>query len=123
MLGLRKNKKKAPLTLPNRFHVKMGDTVWVTHGKDKGKTGIVRKTFHDRGKVLVEGINLIKKAVRPNPMAGQQGGIVEMEAPMPVAKVMLFCLQCNKPTRVKKTTLGDGKKVRVCQKCSAQFDS
>lgn len=125
MIGLRQSKRRTSSLKAHtkRIQIKMGDTVWVVHGKDQGKTGIVRKTFHDRGKLLVEGINLIKKAVKANPMLGQKGGIIEMEAPLPVAKVMLYCLKCNHPTRIKKTVLDNGKKVRVCRKCGAQFES
>jgi large subunit ribosomal protein L24 len=95
----------------------------VISGKNRGQTGIVRRVFIDRSKILVEGVNLVKKAVRPNPAAGVQGGIVEKEAPMPAAKVMLYCLQCGKPTRIQHEVLADNRKTRVCKQCNAQFDA
>jgi large subunit ribosomal protein L24 len=122
MLGLKRSQRKK-LKEAYPLHVKTGDTVLVLSGKDKGQTGIVRKVFSDDSKVLVEGLNKIKKATRPNPMAGIQGGLVEMEAPLFAAKVMLYCLSCSKPTRISLKTLDNGKKTRVCKKCSAQFDA
>ncbi len=94
----------------------------VISGKEKGKTGTIRRVFNDRGKILIEGLNMIKKATRPNPMLGQRGGIIEMEAPLPASKVMLYCIQCSKPTRIQHVTLASGKKTRVCKHCEAQFD-
>lgn len=122
MLQMQRSRKtKTYRSFP--LHVKTGDTVLVVSGKDKGQTGTVRRVFNDRGKVLVEGVNRIKKATRPNPMAGVQGGIVEMEAPIAASKVMLYCLQCSKPTRIAHELLADNRKVRVCKQCKAQFDS
>lgn len=116
----RQRKKSKQQAFP--LHVKTGDTVMVTSGKDKGQSGIVRRVFADRGRILVEGVNKIKKAVKPNPMAGQAGGIVEMEAPLQASKVMLYCLKCEKPTRIKHETLEGNKKTRVCKHCNEHFD-
>ena len=121
MLPMKRSRKKNFETFP--IHVRSGDTVMVVSGKNKGQTGIVQKIFSDRGKVLVQGINKITKATRPNPMAGVKGGLVEMEAPVPAAKVMLFCLQCNKPTRISYKVGADDKKTRVCKHCQAEFDA
>ncbi len=121
MLPMKRSRKTKFEAFP--FHVKTGDTVFVLSGKNKGQTGIVRKVFNEKGTVLVEGINKIKKATRPNPMAGVRGGIVEMEAPVAAAKVMLYCLQCNKPTRIQHEYLADKRKTRVCKHCKAQFDA
>jgi large subunit ribosomal protein L24 len=120
MLSMKRSRKKQ-----NSFplHVKTGDTVLVLAGKSKGLTGIVRKVFLDRGKLVVEGANMIKKTTRPNPMAGSRGGIIDMEAPLAASNVMLFCLQCNKPTRIQHEVLSDGRKTRVCKHCKAQFDA
>lgn len=120
MLQMKRTRK--PNKAPFPLHVKTGDTVLVISGKDKGKTGIVRKVFTERGRVIVDGLNKVKKATRPNPMAGVRGGIEEMEAPIHAAKLMLYCLQCNKPTRIKHETLADNRKTRVCKHCQAQFD-
>ncbi len=122
MLQMRRSRKKAQHE-PYALHVKTGDTVLVLSGKDKGKTGVIQRVFMDRSKVLVEGLNKIKKATRPNPMVGERGGIVEMSAPLAAAKVMLYCLQCSKPTRIHYETLSSGSKTRVCKHCNAQFDA
>lgn len=105
----------------NKLHVKKGDRVIVISGKDKGKIGSVSKVFTTDAKVVVEGVNMITKAVKANPMAGIQGGLVKMEAPMNCSKVMLYCPSCEKATRVKYDVVND-KKVRVCKKCGEQID-
>jgi large subunit ribosomal protein L24 len=120
MLSAKSSKKKRA-ELPRHYHVKKGDTVMVIAGKDKGKTGTVKRVFRSKGKVLVEGLNIVKKAVRPNPMLGQQGGIVEMEAPLYVSKVMLYDTKNNKPSRAKVEVVGE-KKVRVAKKTNEHFD-
>lgn len=119
MLRPKTSKKKT--TLPSHYHVKKGDTVMVIAGKDKGKTGTVKRVFRSKGKVLVEGLNLVKKAVRPNPMLGQRGGIIEMEAPLFVSKVMLFDTKNNQASRAKVETV-NGKAVRVSKKSGEHFD-
>jgi len=118
-------KKTALKSVPKKLHVKRGDTVMVISGKDKGKTGTVKRVFNDRGKVLVEGLNIMKKAVKPNPMAGQKGGLVEMEAPIPASKVMVYDVKAGKPTRIKKQTItaaGKTKTVRVSKVSGEQLD-
>lgn len=106
--------------------IKRGDTVMVITGKDKGKTGVVKRVFLDRAKVLVEGLNIIRKAVRPNPMAGLRGGIVEMEAPLHLSNVMVYDLKSSQPTRVRReplsTPAGKAKRVRVSKKSGEQLD-
>ncbi len=114
--------KKKPRTAPRSVHVKKGDTVMVIAGKDKGKTGTVRKVLKDQGKVVVEGLNMIKKAVRPNPFLGQQGGIVEMEAPIFASKVMVYDLKTNQPTRIRHEVV-EGKRVRVAKKSGEHLDA
>ena len=126
MLSNRK-KSKRTVDVPKRYHVKKGDTVMVIAGRqqDKGKTGVVKRVLHDQGKVIVEGLNIMKKAVRPNPMLGQRGGIIEMEAPIPVSKVMVYDAKAGKPTRVKRQTIeadGRTKRVRVSVKSGEQLD-
>ena len=118
---LRPKASKKHIELPKHFHVKKGDTVMVIAGKDKGKTGTVKLVLRNKGKVLVEGLNIVKKAVRPNPMLGQQGGIVEMEAPLNVSKVMLYDTKNSKPSRAKVERLND-KPVRVSKKTGEHFD-
>ncbi len=118
---LRAKSSRKRVTLPQHYHVKKGDTVMVIAGKDKGKTGTVKRVFRTKGKVLVEGINMVKKAVRPNPMLGQRGGIIDMEAPLTVSNVMLYDSKAGKASRVKVETV-DGKHVRVSKKTGEQFD-
>jgi large subunit ribosomal protein L24 len=102
------------------MNVKKGDLVQVLSGKDKGKRAKVLRALPSEGRVVVEGVAMIKKAVRPNQM-NQQGGIIEKEAPVDVSNVQLVCPKCDKATRVGHATNKDGKKVRVCKKCGAEF--
>ena len=104
-----------------KLQVKTGDRVMVIAGKDKGKVGNVTKTMPSESKVVVEGANMVTKAQRPNPMAGVQGGLVKMEAPLDSSNVMIVCPNCEKVTRVK-TEVKDDKKVRVCKHCCETLD-
>ena len=108
------NKKKS-------LHVKTGDRVIVTAGKDKGKTGNVKKAIPSEAKVIVEGVNMVTKAQKANPMLGIQGGLNKIEAPLDSSNVMVVCPSCEKPTKVGHE-VKDGKKVRVCKKCGEQLD-
>lgn len=102
------------------MNVKKGDLVEVLSGKDKGARGTVLRALPAEGKVVVEGVALVKKAQRPTP-ANQQGGIITKEAAIDVSNVMLVCPSCDKATRVGHAVNDEGKKVRVCKKCGAQF--
>lgn len=104
-----------------KVHVKKGDTVIVLSGKEglRGETGKVKAVMPKEGLVVVEGLNLIKRAVRPNP----QGGFIETEAPIHASKVMPICPSCEKPTRIRKKVLPDGTKVRACAKCDGVLDT
>ncbi len=104
-----------------KLHVKTGDRVIVTAGKSKGTIGNVKKAIPSEGKVIVEGANMVTKAQKPQPMAGIQGGLIKLEAPLDASKVMIVCPACEKPTRIKHEIV-DGKKVRVCKKCGEQLD-
>ena len=104
----------------SKMSVKKGDQVVVLSGKDKGKQGEVLVAKPAEGKVVVEGVAIVKKAQRPNAM-NQQGGIVEQEAAIDVSNVMLVCPSCGKPTRVGHGKDAEGKKFRICKKCGAQF--
>ena len=105
----------------SNMHVKAGDRVVVLSGKDKGKQGNIKKVYAKESKVEVEGVNIVTKAQRPNPMAGIQGGLNKIEAPMDSSKVMVICPGCEKPTRIK-YEVKDGKKVRICKKCGEKLD-
>jgi len=100
-----------------KFHVRRDDTVIVIAGKDKGKVGRVLRVFPKRERVIVEGVNIVKKHVRARPPE-VQGGIVEVEAPIHVSNVMVYCARCQKGVRVGKRILEDGSKVRYCKKCN-----
>ncbi|ACI18715.1 50S ribosomal protein L24 [Dictyoglomus thermophilum] len=101
--------------------IKKGDLVLVISGKDKGKRGKVISVLPSEEKVIVEGVNIVKKHTRPNAKM-RQGGIIEKPAPLYRCKVMLICPHCNQPTRIKHTFLEDGRKVRVCSKCKEIID-
>lgn len=103
-----------------KLNVKKGDKVVVLSGKDKGKEGVILRAMPSEGKVVVEGVAVVKKAVRPNPQ-NQQGGIVEQEAAIDASNVMLICPSCGKPSRIGHDVDENGKKVRVCKKCGAKF--
>ncbi|QWT17281.1 50S ribosomal protein L24 [Collinsella sp. zg1085] len=99
--------------------IKKGDKVEVLSGKDRGKQGTVLRALPAEGKVVVEGVAVVKKAVKPN-QQNQQGGIVSQEAAIDASNVNLVCPECNKRTRVGHEK--DGKnKLRVCKKCGHKF--
>jgi len=100
--------------------IKKGDKVVVITGHEKGKEGVVTKAFPKEEKVIVEGLNMVTKAQKPQPMAGIQGGLIKIEAPVDASNVMVICPACEKPTRIKHAVV-DGKKVRVCKKCGAKI--
>ncbi|MDH5424428.1 MAG: 50S ribosomal protein L24 [Gammaproteobacteria bacterium] len=92
-------------------NIKKGDEIIVTAGKDKGRRGNVLSLL-DNDRILVEGVNLVKKHAKPNPAKGEQGGIISKEMPLHRSNVMLFNPATNKGDRVGIKTLDDGKKVR-----------
>jgi large subunit ribosomal protein L24 len=96
--------------------IKKDDTVLVITGKDKGKKGKVRFAYPGDNRIMVEGINMVKKHAKAKQQV-KQAGIIEREAPISVASVMLLCAKCNKPARVGYKTLQDGRKARVCRAC------
>jgi large subunit ribosomal protein L24 len=99
--------------------IKKGDTVLVISGKWKGKTGKVLRAFPKEQKILVEGVNIVKKHLKPGGKR-EKGQIVEIEKPIHVSKVKLICPECKRPTRVGYEKVGD-KKMRVCKKCKAKI--
>lgn len=98
-----------------KMHVKKGDMVMVVAGKDAGKKGKVLEVLPNKGRVVVEKINIMKKHQKPT-KAMPQGGIMDMEAPIHSSNVMLYCTECNSVTRKSIKMTGEGK-VRVCKKC------
>jgi len=100
----------------NTLHVKKGDTVIVLSGKDKGKRGKVLSTDPAAGKVIVEGINVATRHVKPR-RQGEPGGLIKKEIPMYACKVMRICAKCQKPTRPAFKILESGEKVAYCKHC------
>ncbi|HAA25421.1 MAG TPA: 50S ribosomal protein L24 [Ruminiclostridium sp.] len=105
----------------NKIHVKKGDNVYVLSGKDRGKKGKVLEVIPSKRMVIVEGINMVTRHVKPRNQY-QQGGLVNQEAPIYVDKVMLVCDKCGVPTKVGKKYLENGSKARVCKKCEEVID-
>ncbi len=102
------------------MHVKKGDKVQVISGKDKGKQGVILESFPKQNRVLVEGVNIVKKHAKPS-QANPQGGIVSQEAPIHVSNVMPLDPKTGTPTRVGYKEV-DGKKVRVAKKSGEVLD-
>ncbi len=96
--------------------IKKNDTVTVITGKNRGKKGKVLRVMPQAGRILVEGVNLMKKHMRPT-RDNPKGGIVAVERPVHRSNVMLFCPRCSEPTRVGMKALSDGTKKRICKKC------
>jgi large subunit ribosomal protein L24 len=101
--------------------IRKDDTVVIITGKDRGKKGKVRRALPNEDRVIVEGLNMIKRHSRAS-RATRQGGIIELEAPIRVSNVMLMCNKCGNPTRVNFRFLDDGNKVRVCNSCREVID-
>ena len=103
----------------NSLKIKKNDTVVILSGKDKGKKGKVLGTVPSERKVVVEGCNMVTCHIRPRKQ-GEEGGILQKEAPIYACKVQKVCPKCNKPTRIGHKVEGD-KKVRVCKHCGAEL--
>ncbi len=102
------------------MRIKKDDKVLITKGKDRGKTGKVLHAFPNDNQVMVEGLNLMKKHVRPKKQ-GESGQIIEFPAPIDVSNVKLICPKCNEATRTGVERDGKNKR-RVCKKCDKKFD-
>ena len=103
------------------MNIRKNDTVLVIAGKDVGKKGKVRFAYPKDERLLVEGINLIKRHTRARGTV-RQAGIIEREEPIHVSNVMLLCNRCNHPTRIGFRYLQDGRKVRICRSCGEVID-
>ena len=101
--------------------IRKDDTVLVIAGKDKGKKGKVRFAYPKEQRILIEGVNFIKKHSRAKG-AARQAGIIDLEAPIHVSKVMLLCDKCSKPSRIGFEKLEDGRRVRICRSCREVID-
>jgi len=115
-----KQKEKKPLHIA-KMKIKKGDTVLIITGKDRGKQGTVSRAMPQDNKVIVEGLNIVKKHIRPQGQT-RQGGVIEKAMPIQVSNTMLICTECGQPTRVAhdRRPMGSDQKlrpVRVCKKC------
>lgn len=104
------------------MNIKRNDTVLVITGKDRGKRGKVREVHPTDKKIVIEGINIVKRHTRGR-QGARQAGIVEQEAPLSVGKVMVVCPKCDRGARIGHTLLGDDQKVRECRNCGEVFEA
>jgi large subunit ribosomal protein L24 len=104
-----------------KFKIKKGDKVVVITGRDKGKSGEVLRVLRDEGRVIVQGVNMIKRHTRQSP--GQPGGIVEKEAAIHISNVAHIDPKSNQPTRVGYKRLEDGRKVRYAKRSGEVLDA
>ena len=102
--------------------IRKNDNVLVITGKDRGKRGRVLKVVPEKNRLIVEGVNLIKRHTKPNPGKNIKGGIVEREASLHASNVQLVCPECGAPTRLGSRRLDDGRRVRFCRKCKGVVD-
>ena len=102
--------------------IRKNDNVVVVTGKDRGKRGRVLKVLPGRNRLVIEGVNFVKRHTRPNPQQNVKGGIVERESSLHASNVQIVCPECGAPTRIGHQLLGDGRKVRVCRKCDGAVD-
>ena len=102
--------------------LRKNDNVLVIAGKDRGKKGRVLKVVPAKNRLVVEGVNMIKRHTKPNPQRNVKGGIAEREAAIHASNVMIMCGECGKRTRIGHKLLGDGKKARICRRCEGVLD-
>src|SRR5437016_10866605 len=102
--------------------IKKNDNVLVLTGRDRGKRGRVLRVIPAKGRLIVEGVNFIKKHTKANPQKNIKGGIVEREASLNASNVQLVCPDCGAPTRIGSRRLDDGRRVRFCRKCKGVVD-
>ena len=102
--------------------VRKNDNVVVTTGKDRGKRGRVLKVVPTRNRLVIEGVNFIKRHTRPNPQRNIKGGVVEREGSVHASNVQIICPECGAATRIGHQLLGDGRKIRICRKCDGAVD-
>jgi len=104
-----------------KYKIRRDDQVMVVKGKEAGKTGKIVRVNPLKATVIVDKLNLVKRHQKPNEKY-KQGGIIEKEAPISIANVMILCGKCKGPVRVGRRILEDGKKVRFCKKCNEVID-
>ena len=104
------------------YSLKKNDNVVVISGRDRGKRGRVLRVIPDKARVVVEGVNFIKRHTKANPQKNVKGGIVEREAALHASNVQLVCPECGARTRIGRKRLDDGRRVRFCVKCKGVVD-
>ena len=102
--------------------IRKNDNVLVITGKDRGKRGRVLRVSPEKNRLIVEGVNMVKRHTKANPGKGVKGGILEREGLLHASNVQLVCPECGIQTRVGHKILGDGRKVRICRKCEGVVD-
>ena len=102
--------------------IRKNDNVLVMAGRDRGKRGRVLRIIPASNRLVVEGVNFVKRHTKPNPGKNIKGGIVEREASLHASNVQLVCPECGAATRIGRQVLGDGRKVRICRKCEGVVD-
>ena len=103
------------------MRIRTGDNVLVIAGKEKGKTGRVERQDPEKDRLIIEGVNLVTRHMKPKPGIAQ-GGRIQKEAPIHASNVVLICNKCNEPTKPKTTFLDTGSRVRSCTKCQEVID-
>ncbi len=109
--------------MAEKMKIRRGDQVRVMTGKESGKEGRVLRVFRDEGRVLIEGVNLVKRHMKLRAgrgRAGQEGGIITKEASLEASNIQIVCPSCG-PTRIGYQTFEDGRKARVCRKCGGEL--
>ena len=109
--------------MSTKLKIRRGDTVRVMSGKDRGKEGRILRVFPQEQRVIVEGVNMVKRHLKlraARGRSGQEGGIISKEAPIQASNVQIVCPSCG-PTRVGYQVFEDGRKSRVCRKCGGEL--
>ena len=104
------------------FSIRKNDNVVVITGRDRGKRGRVLRVVPVKGRVIVEGVNFVKRHTKANPQKNIKGGIIEREASLSASNVQIVCPECGAATRVGSRRLPDGRRVRFCRKCKGVVD-
>jgi large subunit ribosomal protein L24 len=102
--------------------LRKGDTVVVIAGKDRGKRGVVERTIPELQRIVVRGINILKRHTRAGVKGNLQGGVVDFDAPIAYGNVMLICNRCDRPTRISRTIFEDGTSAIVCKRCGERYE-
>lgn len=104
-----------------KMKIRAGDKVLVIAGKEKTKSGKVLKTLPDKGRVIVEGLHMMKKAVKPN-KKNPQGGFIQKEGSVDISNLKLICPNCDEPAKIGVRVGDDGSRARICRKCGGEID-